>query len=341
VDWQQPDINGAQIDGYTLRVLRNGVVVSTQPVDGGVLSENVDAENANDYSFTISATNKAGTSEESAQSASVRAFSRPDPVTSVTATAGDRSARIDFTQPSNGGEEIQDYEVQWPGGSARISAPGESVGGLANGNDYTFQVRACNTYCAEWGATSNSVRPFGPPPAPSVSAAPGGIQTVNFSWTPQGTNGRAIVAIEISIDGGGWQSRPATAGSASASGGYNANHSIRVRTVDETDQRSAEAGASANTPGATVTPEKGRPTTAGGQCSAAVTCYYIAVRVAGIRPGRYTFTPNSSAGPSGFGSATLTVDGNGNGYVETQNWFGYPGGWVEVTIDGVTGRTYW
>jgi hypothetical protein len=39
---------------------------------------------------------------------------------------------------------------------------------------------------------------------------------------------------------------------------------------------------------------------------------------------------------------TLTVDGNGNGYVETDNWFGYySNDWVEITIDGVTGRTNW
>jgi hypothetical protein len=109
--------------------------------------------------------------------------SAPSAPTGVTATAGDASATVTWTAPSNGGSPITSYTVtpfigttaQTPttvSGSPPVTSA--TVTGLTNGTAYTFRVAATNGIgTGAASAASNAVTPTGatvPAAAASVTA---------------------------------------------------------------------------------------------------------------------------------------------------------------------------
>jgi hypothetical protein len=340
VDWTQPAINGAPIDSYTLQVRRNGSVVNTLNFPGGTRSATLPADNANEYSFVVGATNKAGSSPESAPSAAVAVFGRPDTIGAVSATPGDRSATLDFSLPPNGGQEIKRYEVQWSGGSATVSGSGQSVSGLANGSTYSFQVRACNTYCAQWSASSNDVVPYGPPNAPPQVTGTGSWKDVSFSWTAPAPNGRAIKSYEISVDGGIFQDVGLVTTAGPIGNGYRQTHQIQVRAVDTEDNFGPANGTSANTSFPTVAVSKGSGAVGvqnpGRQLCSDASCAYIVVSVTGIAPGDYAIKFWDDAPGGQMPDRPISVGGSGNASVQTENYFGYRNNHITATVDGIT-----
>jgi len=116
------------------------------------------------YTFTVAATNAAGTGPASDPSNSVTPVGPPGAPTGATATAGDRQATVSFTAPSSdGGSPITSYTVtSTPGNfTATASSSPITVTGLTAGASYTFTVTAANA--AETGpasAPSGSVTPF-------------------------------------------------------------------------------------------------------------------------------------------------------------------------------------
>lgn len=106
----------------------------------------------------------------------------PDAPTIGTATAGDTTASVDFTAPSNvGGSAVSAYyAVSTPG---QITASGTSspvtVTGLTNGTSYTFTVWALNTYGpSPYSAASGSVTPVANPDRGIIS---GGRNNSNYA----------------------------------------------------------------------------------------------------------------------------------------------------------------
>ena len=90
----------------------------------------------------------------------------PNAPTIGTATAGDASASVAFTAPSNvGGSAISSYSaLSTPGGIVASAASSPvTVSGLTNGTAYTFAVWANNTYGPSvFSASSNSATPVAP-----------------------------------------------------------------------------------------------------------------------------------------------------------------------------------
>jgi hypothetical protein len=122
--------------------------------------------NGTAYTFTVTATNAAGTSAPSAASNSVTPVATaPGAPTGVTATFGDAKAVVSFTPPPDGGSPITSYTVtSVPGG---ITASGTrspiTVTGLTNGTAYTFTVTATNAVgTGVASAASGSVTPVTP-----------------------------------------------------------------------------------------------------------------------------------------------------------------------------------
>ena len=150
------------------------------------------------YTFTVTATNSAGTGPASAPSNSVIPLGLAGAPTGVTATAGNAQATVSFAAPaSNGGSAINVFTVTSNPGN--ITATGTTspitITGLTDNNSYTFTVSATNAIGT------------GPASAPSNSVTPVVIYSVNSavssgsgSITPLSSNVASGSTVTLMID---------------------------------------------------------------------------------------------------------------------------------------------
>jgi hypothetical protein len=164
---------GAPITGYTATA-----VDSTTPGNGGQTAVGTTSPivvtgltNGDSYTFTVTATNLAGTSVPSVPTNSVTPVvpvvkTVPGPPTGVSASAGNASATVKWRAPVDDGESpIIGYVITSSGGSAvHVGAVTSDVfSGLSNGIAYTFKVAAINAVGeGSASAASNSVTPAAP-----------------------------------------------------------------------------------------------------------------------------------------------------------------------------------
>ncbi|MBK7590113.1 MAG: fibronectin type III domain-containing protein [Betaproteobacteria bacterium] len=141
--------------------------------------------NGTAYTFTVTATNAAGTGPASAASAAVTPATVPGAPTAAMAAPGNAQATVGFTAPaSNGGSAITQYTAtSSPGnltGSCTAPCTSITVSGLANGTAYTFTVTATNAVgTGPASAASNSITPSPPPnPPTAVTAVAGNAQAI-------------------------------------------------------------------------------------------------------------------------------------------------------------------
>lgn len=123
--------------------------------------------NGTAYNFALLARNAAGDSITASTSATTVAL--PDAPTSVTATAGQGSATITWTAPTNdGGSAITGYTVTAvPIGTCTpnpATAATCTVSGLVNGTTYNFSVTATNAAGNSAPSATASATPVAPPP---------------------------------------------------------------------------------------------------------------------------------------------------------------------------------
>ena len=169
VTWTAPPGNGGSArTGYSVMVLDAAGVqagdlrTTTDPVATSLLVTGL--TNGTAYTFTVTASNSAGTSPASAPSASVTSRTVPTSPTGVTATAGDTKALVSWAAPaSDGGSLVTGYTVTTtPGGKTitTILATTATVTGLTNGTAYTFTVTASNRAgISPASAPSSAVKP--------------------------------------------------------------------------------------------------------------------------------------------------------------------------------------
>jgi hypothetical protein len=246
VSWTAPNNNGDAISSYTLTTLRGGTVVNSQPVTTGT-SQNVTVDNSEtNYTFTVSATNKAGVSGTSAQSAAVRAVGKPDMVGTPTATLVDTNGdggKIDVKFPvltpaqrngSTAAEITYKYRLTSGGGSGNIPAGGGIVP-AANGTDTAAVVWAVSSRSSTAGDASppsNVVNPYGLAFAPTVTGSNSsgvGDKTVSWTWNQPSGNGRPVSGYQYSLDNGPWTN---TGGRSFSTGvGYSETHRLEVRAI--------------------------------------------------------------------------------------------------------------
>ncbi len=160
---------GSTITGYTVTSSPGGITGT------GAASPIVVAglTNGTAYTFTVTATNAAGTSSDSAASTAVIPVTTPGAPTMGTAAANSAQASVNFTAPaSNGGSAITGYTV--------TSSPGNFTGtgtvspilvtGLTNGTAYSFTVTATNgAGTGVASAASNGVTPSAPAGQPAYT----------------------------------------------------------------------------------------------------------------------------------------------------------------------------
>ena len=123
-------------------------------------------KNGTAYTFSVQASNAAGSSIASSPSNIVTPIDVP---ANVTATAGNARAKVSFSAPvSDGGSTITGYTVTSdPSGGTDLNAGStattHTITGLKNGTAYTFSVQATNAAgTGPASSPSNSVIPVHP-----------------------------------------------------------------------------------------------------------------------------------------------------------------------------------
>lgn len=105
----------------------------------------------------------------------------PGEPTNLSAITGDTSIQINFTQPSDGGSPITNYEyslnggVSWTGFSPSTTSSPVTISGLTNGTVYDIKLRAVNAIGAGTASSQISIAPI-----PSNSFDPADIAGINL-----------------------------------------------------------------------------------------------------------------------------------------------------------------
>jgi alpha-tubulin suppressor-like RCC1 family protein len=204
--------NGSPITNYTVTATD-----LTTPANGGQTAIGSGSPitvngltNGDSYTFAITATNGVGTGPASAPSNTVVPATAPAAPTIGTATAGNASASIFFSGPSNdGGATVSSYTVTATdlttpanGGQTATGASSPiTVSGLTNGDSYIFVATATNSVgTGPASGASNAITPFAPVAISSVT--PG--QLAQGTKTDVLINGSGFVSpLNVSISGGG------------------------------------------------------------------------------------------------------------------------------------------
>ncbi|MDJ0319702.1 Ig-like domain-containing protein [Pseudarthrobacter sp. PS3-L1] len=245
VNWAAPNDNGDPVSAYALTTYRGGAAVSTSQVSGTTQNVTVDNSEA-DYTFTVTATNKAGTSPASPQSAAIRAVGKPamldQPSAELVETGGDGGKiQVSFSpltpaqrNGSSAAEITYMYRLTSGGGSGSIAVGGGVVSAV-NGTDtgvVVWGVSSRSSKAGDASPASNAVNPYGLAAAPAVNGSKSngvGDKTVSWTWNQPNGNGRAVAGYQYRFDGGNWQGTQER--SFSKSVGFGEVHTLEVRAM--------------------------------------------------------------------------------------------------------------
>ncbi|MFZ1287433.1 MAG: Ig-like domain-containing protein [Candidatus Phosphoribacter sp.] len=319
VSWAVPDKNGDAVAAYELRKT-NGATVYAGSNPSAALSLDV---STTDQTFQFRAKNKAGWSDWSAPSNAVRGFTAPGAVTNVVATETGQNNAVALTfspAPGNGALPSEIVYHWGSGGVDRgtlISGQTISHGALTNGNPVQISVYARSTVSGEAisgpPTASNTVTPYGPPLAPSVSAS-GNVNNVTLSWNGSGSgNGRTITAVRIETTDGG-QQVVGVSGSTVQGNGRNQTKQIRAQAQDSTGAWGAWSGpVSASTWGnPSYFSSLGAAVTLSSPAFCQDGCYYVNIHLRSYNPGSQVYCYVAGVGGTASWWGTYSVDGAGN-----------------------------
>ncbi len=185
--WAAPANNGSAITGYVVTPYLAGVAQTAVSFDASTTTRTLTGLTAaSSYTFTVAAVNAYGTSTVSAQSVAVTPYTLPGAPAITAVAAGDNSATLTWTAPSNGGSAISAYVVT-PFIGAVVQAAQTFNGasttatatGLTAGTAYTFTV------------TAQNLAGTGPASAHSLAVTPNVSPSLIFTAPPAGEVGAA------------------------------------------------------------------------------------------------------------------------------------------------------
>ncbi len=327
VSWSAPVGNGgAAITAYTVTASPGGQTCSWS---SGALSCIVTGlTNGASYTFTVTATNAAGTSSASLASSAVTPATVPDAPTSVSDSSGNGQVVVSWLAPvGNGGAAITAYTATAsPGGRTCGLSSGAlscTITGLINGASYTFTVTATNAAgTSSASLASSAVTPATVPDAPtSVDASSGNGQVV-VSWlAPVGNGGAAITAYTATASPGGrtcgWLSGALSCTVTGLTNGT--NYTFTVTATNAVGTSSPSLASSAVTP--VAVPDAPTSVDASSGNGQVVVSWLAPVAIGGAAITAYTATASPGGRTCGWlsGALSCTVTGltNGTNYTFT------------------------
>jgi hypothetical protein len=194
VTWAADSGNGSPITGYTVTEYKDGAAQPSVPTSGGITSTTFTVPtDGSTYSYTVAATNAAGTSAPSPQSARVQAIAPPSTMAAPTVTAGAPSSAevvVTFVAPAYNGPALTMVQYglnntaaagSWSGSFKAGNSYQDTISGLTYGTSYTIYVRACAaTMCGGWSSGSTPVTLY---TAPAITATSLPDATWNVGYT--------------------------------------------------------------------------------------------------------------------------------------------------------------
>ena len=209
LEWQAPTSDGgSSITSYKYRVSQTGTntwAPDWTTVTGGASARSqtvTGLTNGTSYTFELRAVNGVGESSEvNATATPVAGTTVPGPPRSFTATVGDTQVVLNWQAPSSdGGSSIIHYSYRvsqtgtntwspdWTTVTGGASASSQTVTGLTNGTNYTFELRAVNGE-GESVKVSDTATPATTPGSPRSFTATVGDTQVVLSWQAPSSDG--------------------------------------------------------------------------------------------------------------------------------------------------------
>ncbi|MDR9453892.1 MAG: fibronectin type III domain-containing protein [Wenzhouxiangella sp.] len=144
------DTGGGTITGFTATSTPGGISATTAETHSGMLTV-AGLNNGTRYTFTVTASNAAGSGPPSSPSNAVTPQGVPAAPTALSARSGAGSIRLTFNQPDNGGAAVTNHQYSFDDGNTwtSLSPPQATspvtVSGLVNDTEYALRLRAVNS----------------------------------------------------------------------------------------------------------------------------------------------------------------------------------------------------
>ena len=245
VSWPAPgNSNGDTSFAYEVRQTGTATSVYTGSANSTVVTLSVGTE---EKSFEVRSTNKSKEwSEWSPASNKVRAFQPPGAPSGfvLTPTGTSNQVKFDFGAAAGNGARPDEVSYRWSGGGASgtvTSGATVTNSAFANGTAVSVTLVAISTVngeTSEGGSATATVNAYGPPSAPSVSAARAGNGNVDLSWSMGGSSNGRNVTVEITTSQNGSARTVANSGGVQEGTGPNQNRCVRARAKNSEGQAS-------------------------------------------------------------------------------------------------------
>ena len=222
VSWDASNGNGSTITGYEVEYRKRNAdntwpsTWTSHSHSGTSTSTSIDSlTNGSTYQVRVQATSNNGKSGwTSAVTGTPKAV--PDAPDSPTLTSGDGSLAASWSEPTDNGFSVDDYDVQyractatpkscdtnptwgsWSSKSFTGTGVSTTITSLTNGTAYQVRVRAGNSKGKGAWSTPSKDTPAGKPAKPSTPTVTVGDQQLTVSWSAPSDKGSAITGYSV------------------------------------------------------------------------------------------------------------------------------------------------